>query len=160
MSEIMAIILGITLAFLTIIIGYVLQVFIKMHNNKVKIRNTLIQIKGQVDIKYKLLKEYVDINKDSILEDKLKTINEKLNDYNLYESKDINSLKTFNSLYVEYMKSFDDSLLNKQCDESEDKINYIKDYYNELVSNHNSYKSNGLSLFLSKAFSLEDEKTY
>ena len=107
-----------------------------------------------------MLKEYVEINRDSIVEEKRVSINEKLNAYNSQDDKDIEILKEFNEVYVDYMRSFDDSLLNKQCDESEEKINYIKEYYNELVSFHNQYRATGINVVFAKAFSISDEKIY
>ena len=69
-------------------------------------------------------------------------------------------LVLFNEYYNYHLRNFNDDLLIKQCDESELKIGYIKDYYNELVYGFNEYKSNGLNYFLAKAMSIEDEKLY
>ena len=160
MSEFAWILVGVGSAIGISVFVYILQVCVKLFNNKNKIKKTLVQIKGQVDVKHDLLKEYVEINRDSIVEEKRVSINEKLNAYNSQDDKDIEILKEFNEVYVDYMRSFDDSLLNKQCDESEEKINYIKEYYNELVSFHNQYRATGINVVFAKAFSISDEKIY
>ena len=72
----------------------------------------------------------------------------------------IDTIKEFNEFYSKYLKSFNDDLLLKQCEESEVKINYIKEYYNELVSGYNEYKSNGVNYYFAKAMAIEDEKLY
>ena len=100
------------------------------------------------------------INKDIIEEDKYSDIAESINNYSSKRSIDIDVLKDFNSYYAYCLKSFDDDLLVKQCNESEAKINYIKEYYNELVCSYNRYKSNGVNLVLSKAMSIKDAKLY
>ena len=79
--------------------------------------------------------------------------------YNLI-NKNVDLLKDFNEVYVYYMHSFNDDLISKQCNESEEKINYIKGYYNELVCFFNRYKSNGINAFLTRLISIEDEKLY
>lgn len=160
MNTIYWILLGIILTFLIVSIGYLVIIVFKLNSHKKKIKNTMIQIRGQVDVKFNLLKEYMEINKDSILEDKVMEITDKLNTYDLNKLLDIEEIKTFNDIYGDYMNSFDDSLLSRKCKESDEKIGYIKDYYNELVNQYNNYKSNKVNLVLSKAFSIEDEKLY
>lgn len=160
MNEISWIFLGVFSALLIALIVYPSQVYVKMRLNKTKIRNTFLQIEGQVGIKNNLLKEYIEINKDTISEEKYKEISERLNSYSFNGNKSVDSLKDFNDAYSHYMKSFDDALLHKQCEESQEKINYIKDYYNELVCFYNRYKSNGVNSIVSKVMAIEDEKLY
>ncbi len=139
---------------------YPIVMYIKMRVNKKKLENILAQIRGQVSIKHSLLKEYIEINKDIIEEEKYTNIIESINHYSSKKILDIDGLKRFNKYYVNCMNSFDDSLLINQCNESELKINYIKEYYNELVCSYNSYKSNGLNAVLAKVMSIEDAKLY
>ena len=160
MNELGWIIVGVIFALVIASISYVVQVFVRINVNKNKIKNTLAQISGQVDVKHNLLKEYIKINKDGIVDETFNKINSVLNEYENYKGMDIDTLKEFNTSYVLYLKSFDDSLLCKQCDESEEKINYIKEYYNELVCFFNRYKSNGVNVILSKALSIDDAKLY
>lgn len=159
MSEFVFVILGVLFALLIVVIAYPSQMFIKMRINKNKINNIYSQIKTQVDIKHSLLKEYIEINKDSINEEKYYEINEKINSY----TRNVNSvdiLKDYNDVYAYYMNNLEDDLLIKQCGESEEKISHIRGYYNELVCYYNRYKSNGINSFLSKALSIDDEKLY
>ena len=160
MNELGWIIIGVICALVIAFIAYITQVFIRIIVNKNRIKNTLAQISGQVDVKHNLLKEYLKLNKDGIVDETFNKINVLLNEYESSKEKDVDTLKEFNSSYVTYMKSFDDSLLCKQCDESEEKINYIKEYYNELVCFFNRYKSNGVNVILSKALSINDAKLY
>lgn len=159
MNEFVLVLLGIACALIVALIAYPSQVFIKMRTNRNKINNIFAQIKGQVDIKHTLLKEYIEINKDSIGEEKFNIINEKINSYKM-SVKNVDTLKDYNDMYAYYMKSFDDNLLINQCNESEEKINHIKEYYNELVYFYNRYKASPVNSFLAKALSIEDEKLY
>ena len=158
--EFIWVIVGIFSAIVILGFIYPLQMYLKMRANKKKIENILVQIRGQVSIKHSLLKEYIEINKDVIEEDKYNDMIESINHYSSKKSLDIDVLKDFNNYYSYCMKSFDDTLLIHQCNESEEKINYIKDYYNELVDSYNRYKSNGVNLVISKAMSIEDAKLY
>jgi uncharacterized membrane protein YgaE (UPF0421/DUF939 family) len=160
MNEFIWVLIGICSALLIAFIVYLNQAYIKIYHHRKKIKNILMQIRGQVEVKHTLLKEYLEINKDLITDKKYKEISDKLNAYNLISASNIDSLKEFNDLYAYYMKSFNDNLLIKQCDESEEKINYIKDYYNELVCYYNRYKSSGFNSFLAKAMAIADEKLY
>ena len=160
MNELFWIIFGIACTLVVLLIVYLCQVYIKMRVNKKKIKNTLVQIRGQVEIKHDLLKEYVEINKDSMDVDQYESYVNKLGSYNYNNEWNVDVLKEFNEYYNYHLRNFNDDLLIKQCDESELKIGYIKDYYNELVYGFNEYKSNGLNYFLAKAMSIEDEKLY
>lgn len=158
MKEFMWILIGISSVLLVLLLIYPSQAYIKMRVNKTKIQNIFLQIEGQVSIKYNLLKEYLEINKDSIDEEKYKEITERLNAYGRIKNVDI--LKDFNVIYSYYMHSFDDHLLSKQCKDSEEKIGHIKEYYNELVCFYNRYKSNKINSFVAKVMSIDDEKLY
>jgi hypothetical protein len=160
MSELGWILIGVFTTLLVVCVAYVVQVWVKIIINKNKIKNTLVQITGQVDLKHNLLKEYIKLNKESIVKETFNKITTTLNEYENNLNKDVDYIKDYNSYYVNYMKDFDDSLLHKQCDESEEKINYIKEYYNELVCSYNNYKSIGINSFVSKALSIEDAKLY
>jgi hypothetical protein len=160
MSELVWILIGVFTTLVVVCVTYILQVWIKITINRNKIKNTLVQITGQVDLKHNLLKEYIKLNKESIVKETFIKITNTLNEYEKNLFKDVDCLKDYNSYYVDYMKTFDDSLLHKQCDESEEKINYIKEYYNELVCSYNNYKSIGINSFVSKALSIDDAKLY
>ena len=159
MSEFLFILLGVISAILIALIAYPSQVFIKMRVNKSKINNIYSQIKAQVDIKHSLLKEYIEINKDSINEEKYNIINDKISSY-IVNAKSIDTLKDYNNFYANYMNDLEDDLLMHQCKESEEKISHIREYYNELVCFYNTYKSNGVNSILSKVLSIGDEKLY
>ena len=160
MNELFWMIFGIASALIVLLLAYPGQIYIKMKINKNKIKNTLVQIRGQIEIKHDLLKEYLEINKDSIDGNIYEAVTNKLCSYNYKNEWDIEILKDFNNYYLHQLKSFDDNLLSRHCDESETKIACIKDYYNELVYGFNNYKSNGFNYFVAKAMSIEDEKLY
>ena len=141
MNEILWVLLGILVSVIVLLVGYFIFSYIRIFKHKGKINNILLQIKGQLDIKHVLL--------DEIDEKKYKDIKDRLNSYNLI-NKNVDLLKDFNEVYVYYMHSFNDDLISKQCNESEEKINYIKGYYNELVCFFNRYKSNGINAFLTR----------
>lgn len=158
MNKFIWILIGVSLVVIGALLIYPSQVYIKMRSSKTKIRNILKQIEGQVSIKHSLLKEYLEINKDSMTEEKYNEIYLKLKEYGC--DKNIEILKDFNQTYSEYMYSFDDNLLNNQCKNSEEKIGYIKEYYNELVSSYNNYKANKINNFVAKIMSIKDEQLY
>ena len=160
MSEIVWISLGVLSAILVGVIAFVIQILVRIKINKSKIKNTLIQIRGQVEIKHDLLKEYLEMNKDLIDADVYVNLNNKLNSYRYKKEFNIDTIKEFNDFYSYHLNNFNDNLLIKQCKESDLKIDYIKDYYNELVSYFNEYKSNGVNYFFAKAMAIEDEKLY
>lgn len=160
MNVVTGIFIGIGSALVIAIFVYFLYSYLKINVHHTKIKNTLAQIRGQVDIKYDLLKQYIELNKDSINEDRYIDFNNVLNLYKNSNEIDVESLKDFNISCNYYLKSFQDTLLIKQCDESEEKIEHIKDYYNELVCFFNRLKSNGFNSFLARAMSIKDEKLY
>ena len=160
MKELSWVFIGIGSALFVLGILYLGYLLINMYIHRNRIRSILVQIRGQVDIKHDLLREYIEINRDSIEEEKYDDLSTKLNMYKSSNLVEVNVLKDFNDYWNYYMKSFDDHLLSSQCDEGEVKINHIKDYYNELVCFFNNYKSNKVNSLLSKAMSIRDEKLY
>lgn len=139
---------------------YPLQLYIRTRINKKKIKLALNKIHVQVDLKHSLLKQYIEINKDTIDEDKYLEIEGKLANYMANGCGDVNMLKKFNEVYSSYLFSFDDSLLQRKCRESEEMIKNIKVYYNNMVVDYNKYKSNKVNKILSKALFIDDEITF
>lgn len=157
--EFLLIAIGIISALIFTFVGYIIYTYIRLRIHKNKIRNIYSQIKGQVNIKHVLLKEYIEMNKDEIDEKIYSDIQEKLIRYN-HESNDIDNLKEHNYAFNHYMKSLNDDLLSRQCNKAEEKINHIKGYYNEVVNFYNNYKSNKVNSFVAKTLDFNDEKVY
>ena len=142
------------------IIVYPIQLYIKMKINKKKIMIVVNKIYEQVDFKHSLLKEYLEINKDTMEEEKYIEIENELNNYGDRFSKDIVKIKNQNELYCKYMSSFDDGLLNRTCLASEKEIKKEKEKYNNLVNIYNKYKENKINSFLFKVMSIREEKIF
>ena len=140
-----------------VVIVYPLGIYIKMRTNKSKIKKLMGKIHRQVDFKRDLLKQYLEINRDVIDEEKYTEITSGLNDYRPEKIKDINNLKFLNDLYSKYMVSFDDALMSKTCNESNKEITNIREYYNNLVKDYNKFKSKKINSILSKVMLLDDE---
>ena len=160
MQEISWIIVGVFSAAFIVLLTYLIQVYVKIRIHKTRIKNILSQIRGQVNIKHDLLREYVEINKDSIEQEKYDDVINKLSLYKSNNEIGVVELKDFNEYCNIHLKSFDDTLLVKQCEESEVKINHIKSYYNEVACFFNNYKSNKLNGIVSKAMDIEDATLY
>ena len=153
-------ILWVIIVVLIALVSYPLHLFIKMKKNKKRIMKVLNEIYLQVDLKHNLLKQYLEINKDVIEEEKFLEMESILTSYDEKKAKNVKYLKKCNEIYSEYMFSFDDSLMKKTCKESNEQIKSIKDYYNVLVIDYNSYKSNKINSILSKAMFINDESMF
>ena len=156
MKEIMWIVIVVLVA----LISYPIQLYIRIYIGKRKINSALNKIHSQVDLKYNLLKEYIVINKDTIEEEKYSEIESKLSNYVPDKNISASSLRDFNEIYSSYMFSFDDSLLKRTCNESNEEIQNIKNHYNSLVGNYNNYKSNKINSILAKAMFIDDETMF
>jgi len=159
-QEISWIIIGVFSAAFIVLLTYLVQVYVKIRIHKNRIKNILSQIKGQVNIKHDLLREYIEINKDSMEQEKYEDVINKLRLYKSSDDINVNELKDFNEYCNYHLRSFDDNLLLKQCEESEVKINHIKSYYNEVVCFYNNYKSNKLNGVVSKTLDIKDAALY
>ena len=161
MSEVVVIILISLVIVLATLSIYPIYICIKMIVHKRKIKRALNVIYSQVDFKYSLLKEYLEINKDEIESEKYDEISEQLIHFNFNSKINVKKLKTLNETYSRYLTSFDDSLLNRTCRESEEKIGRIRGYYNALVGIHNNYnKSTKINSVISKALLVGEETKY
>ena len=160
MSEIGLSVVGVVSVGVIASLVYMLQVYWKMLSSKRKIKNVLVQIRGQVDIKFDLLSKYIITNEGSLNLAKLVEIKDKLDLYKDDNVIDVEELKDYNEMYCYYIRSFNDKKLDVECDLSEKKIGYLKGYYNELVCTYNHYKSNKLNSWLAKVVAIEDEKLY
>ena len=91
-------------------------------------------------------------NKDIIklLEEYTKEVDEK---YNL-------DLKMYNDKFNDFISVSKNNEVIEKCNLAEEKINYVKEYYNEIVCAYNRFKSNKLISYLSKSFSINDAKLY
>lgn len=161
MSEVIQIVLISFLIVLVAVSIYPVCIYIKMRIHKRKIKKALNSIYNQVDFKYSLLKEYLEINKDEIEEEKYEEISEQLLNFNFKNKINVRKLKTLNEIYSRYLTSFDDSLLNRTCKESEEKIGRLRGYYNALVGIHNHYnKATKINSVISKALLVCEEMKY
>ena len=137
MGEALFILFGVVCAVSTLIVAYPLYVLINL------------QIKGQVDIKCDIA---------SCLKNKSSELNNSINTYTSNEY-DLD-LKVYNDMFNEHILKSGTLEDIKKCNEAEEKINCTRDYYNEVVCSYNRYKSNKVSSYLSKSFSIEDAKIY
>ena len=81
MSEIGLSVVGVVSVGVIASLVYMLQVYWKMLSSKRKIKNVLVQIRGQVDIKFDLLSKYIITNEGSLNLAKLVEIKDKLDLY-------------------------------------------------------------------------------
>ena len=149
---------------LVVILGlglcYPLYLYVRMKISKRKITSVLNKIRNQVDFKHSLLKEYVEINKDVIDEDKYMEIEHQLTYYCANKDNTVGDLKKLNEIYAAYMIEFNDGLLKRKCNESEEYITNMKEQYNSLVKGYNEYKSYKVNAILSKVMFIKDENIF
>jgi len=145
----MSILLGVIIAICAILIVYpfVIYVNLKIHQNRVN--RIYTQLKNQIDIKHELINELENKNRDV-----LRAIRE-------YQTANIElDLKKYNDSFNYFILSSSNEDLINRCNVAENKINYIKDYYNEVVCSYNRCKTNRVATYLSKSFSFDDAKLY
>ena len=152
MFETFLILFGVVSALGVLVVLYPVCLYIKLKKHEKKVKEVYLQIKAQVDIKCELLASSGD--SDPRL---LNIIDEyKKEDKIVYDL----DLKSFNESFNHYISLTKNEELILKCNEAEEKINYVKDYYNEVVCSYNRFKSNKLAAYLSKSFLISDGKLY
>ena len=145
----MSILLGVIIAISSIVIVYPFVVYFNLKSHENRVTRIYAQLKNQLDIKHEIISELENKNKDV-----LKVIRE-------YQTANIEiDLKKYNDIFNYHILSSKNEELISRCNIAEDKINCIKDYYNEVVCSYNRYKDNMVASYLVKSFSFDDAKLY
>lgn len=145
----MSILLGVIMAISSIVIVYPFVVYFNLKSHENRVTRIYEQLKNQLDIKHEIISELENKNKDV-----LKVIRE-------YQTANIEiDLKKYNDIFNYHILSSKNEELISRCNIAEDKINCIKDYYNEVVCSYNRYKDNMVASYLVKSFSFDDAKLY
>jgi hypothetical protein len=152
MTQTILVLLGVLMAVVIVGVSYPTYLYISLKIHEKKVKEVYVQIKAQVDIKCDLLSNIKDANKevDSVI---LEYTRDKKERYDL-------DLKYYNEIFNKYIYAYADKECIFKCNDSEEKIEYIKGYYNEVVHTYNRLKSNVVTSYLSKCFLIDDAKLY
>lgn len=150
MSEAIFILFGVLTAIGVLLVSYPTYLYIRLKMHEKKVKEVYLQLKTQVDFKCELAS---NVNNKELEKVILEYTKDKKENYNL-------DLKYYNEIFNKYIYAYSSESNIVKCNESEEKINHVKDYYNEVVSSYNSFKSNKVTAYLSKSFLINDGKLY
>lgn len=150
MSQTIFILFGVLTAIGVLLVSYPTYLYIMLRLNEKKVKEVYLQVKGQVDTKCELALTINNKELRSVIKEYTK---DKKENYNL-------DLKYYNETFNKYIYAYASKDIIVKCNEAEEKINHVKDYYNEVVSAHNEFKSNRVTSYLSKSFLINDGKLY
>lgn len=149
MPQFISILLGVLIAIGIFVVVYPFVIYFKLKGYEKRVKELSYQIRAQMDIKCDLI-----LTLEGTPKDVLNTIEDYRKYTNGYD------LKTYNDSFNKFVSTCKNTEVISKCDEAEEKINHIKEYYNEVVNSYNRFKNNKIAAYLSKSFSIADAKLY
>lgn len=137
---------------------FALARYIKIYNRKSRLKKVYAQLKNQVEIKCDAITNYVVSNDKDVSKDLKMEFKNKSSDY--YLIKNINDLKEYSSYCSSLVFRMSSDELKKMISDVEDKIDYVRSYYNELATSYNKYIDTGFNKFFVKCNFISFEELY
>lgn len=172
--DIVAIIIIIIIATILVLTFYIIGLYNRIINAKNKMEDKFNQIDVELKNKIDLIPNLVEIVNDlakheektlnelSIAVNKLeksKTINDKINNSNNM-NRNINKIFNLSDTYPELRKNKNFISIQKKLEECDDKINYAKTFYNDVVLDYNNLREEFPSNLIAKAFKFKEINYY
>ena len=172
--DIVAILIIIIIAIILVLTFYIIGLYNRLIDSKNKIEDKFNQIDIELKNKLDLIPNLIDTI-SSLTKHEEKTINELSSSATkLEKSKNINDKivnsnnmnrainKIFNLIdtYPELKKNKNFQIVQKKLEECDDKINYAKTFYNDVVLDYNNLREEFPSNLVSKAFKFKEINYY